>query len=904
VKKSVLIIVENLPVPFDMRVWKEASALQASGYNVTVLCPRGKGYRRGHEVIDGIHIYRHPMPAEGKSPLGYVREYTSALFWEFLYTWWIYFRRGFHVIQGCNPPDDIVLIALPFKILGVKYIFDHHDAIPELYLSKYGRQGFFYRIQVWLEKLTYRFSDIVMSTNSTYRGLAITRGGLDPEDVFIVRNGPELSFKAVQPNPTLKYGKAHLVGYVGTMNTQEGLDILLNVAFHIKNLGRRDVHFTCIGGGPMLSDLRAMVVDKDLSDMVNFTGRIPDNQLREILSTADVCVNPDKPCKMNDISTMIKIMEYMALGKPIVQFTSKEGRFSASEASLYAAHENQVPDFAAKILWLLDNPGERQKMGEFGRRRVEEELAWEYSVENLLAAYQRALGTGQSAKRVFAPARRTANSTIKASQAEYSPTTATQLLADLFRCPEDVANFTLRGDLSQESGYFRFGSDVICYGQCSSGFPAKSVTDQLHDASEHVVTNGSSVELSFNPVQVVNSLRCERYVTNSTNGDGPLPGNKVLRSVYYAMRPAMSVATRKHFQRLYFLGRDKRPFPAWPVDRTVENVFEQLLVLAMKSRELKKVPFIWFWPEGAPSCTILTHDVETSKGIDYCPQLMDLTDSFGIKSSFQIVPEKRYAVGESFLKTIRDRGFEINVHDLNHDGRLFSDRQQFLRRAERINRYAKQFGALGFRSAVMYRNTDWHQALDVSYDMSIPNVAHLDPQRGGCCTVLPFFVGKILELPVTTTQDYTLFHIMSDYSIRLWKQQISLIRQKHGLISFIIHPDYIIDDKARDVYAELLRYLSDLRAQKETWITLPREVDIWWRLRSNMKLVNVAGSWRIEGMGSERARLAYAVLDNDSVSYELAPVTEEIGTQHLPNHIVDSKQLAKTDVRLPEISPV
>jgi glycosyltransferase involved in cell wall biosynthesis len=390
-KRKVLIIVENLPVPFDSRVWKEALSLEKAGYEVTVLCPRGKGYTQGYEALDGIRIYRHPMPKDGNSPLGYLWEYGCALFWEFFYSWWIFLRHGFHVIQGCNPPDDIFLIALPFKLFGVKYIFDHHDANPELYFSKYEKAGFFYKVQVWLESLTYRLSDVVMATNGSYKDLAISRGGLNPEDVFVVRNGPDLeTFKAVSPITSLKHSKPYLVGYVGTMSIQEGLDILLDVALHLKTMGRHDIHFTCIGGGPGLAGLRKMVQEKDLADMVDFTGRIPDRQLLEILSTADVCVNPDKPCQMNDISTMIKIMEYMALGKPIVQFDLKEGKFSAKEASLYSDNGNQVADFAAKILWLLENPAERKRMGEFGRTRVEEELAWKYSVANLLAAYQRA----------------------------------------------------------------------------------------------------------------------------------------------------------------------------------------------------------------------------------------------------------------------------------------------------------------------------------------------------------------------------------------------------------------------------------------------------------------------------------------------------------------------------------
>lgn len=390
-KKKILIIVENIPVPFDTRVWKEATSLQTNGYEVTVLCPRAKGCSAPYELLENVHIYRHPTAKEGNSPFGYLFEYGYALFWEFFYTAWIFLRRGFRVIQGCNPPDDIFLVALPYKLFGIKYIFDHHDASPELYLSKYEKTGAFYKIQVLLEKLTYRFSDVVMATNCSYKNLAETRGGLAPEDVFVVRNGPDLeTFKPVPPNPALKYGRPFLVGYVGTMSVQEGLDILLEVALHIKNLGRTDIHFTCIGGGPGLPALRQMVVDKNLQDTVNFTGRVSDADLLEILSTADVCVNPDKPCEMNDISTMIKIMEYMALGKPIVQFDLKEGRYSAQDASLYSDTKNQIPDFARNILWLVDHPEERKRMGELGRKRIENELAWDYSVKNLLAAYERA----------------------------------------------------------------------------------------------------------------------------------------------------------------------------------------------------------------------------------------------------------------------------------------------------------------------------------------------------------------------------------------------------------------------------------------------------------------------------------------------------------------------------------
>jgi glycosyltransferase involved in cell wall biosynthesis len=389
--RKLLIVVENMPVPFDSRVWKEARALQQHGYQVSVLSPRGHGCWRIHEVMDGVHIYRHPTPAEGNSPLGYLWEYACALCWEFLFSWWIFLARGFHVIQGCNPPDDIFLVALPFRLFGVRYIFDHHDANPELYLSKYERKDILYRIQLWLERMTYRASDIVIATNGSYRELAMVRGGHAPDDIFVVRNGPDLeTFRPVPPDPDLKYRKNFLVGYVGTMSIQDGLDILLKVAANIKASGREDVHFTCVGGGPGLVQLRQMVKEMKLEDCVDFPGRVSDEHLLRVLSTADVCVNPDKPCTMNDISTMIKIMEYMALGKPIVQFDLREGRSSAGQASLYARADMGVEDFAAKILWLLDHPEERARMGEVGRARVENQLAWQFSVPHLLSAYERA----------------------------------------------------------------------------------------------------------------------------------------------------------------------------------------------------------------------------------------------------------------------------------------------------------------------------------------------------------------------------------------------------------------------------------------------------------------------------------------------------------------------------------
>jgi hypothetical protein len=291
-------------------------------------------------------------------------------------------------------------------------------------------------------------------------------------------------------------------------------------------------------------------------------------------------------------------------------------------------------------------------------------------------------------------------------------------------------------------------------------------------------------------------------------------------------------------------------------------MLHQLLALSIKARNVKEVPFIWFWPKGASSCAVVTHDVETAAGRDFCTQLMDLNDSFGIKSAFQIIPEKRYPVPQSLLESMRERGFEVNVHDLTHDGHLMEDFEEFRRQAVQINAYGRHFGAKGFRSGMLYRNLDWFDALEFSYDMSVPNMGHLDAQRGGCCTVFPFFTGKLLEIPVTMTQDYSLFHILRKYSIDLWKQQIEIIMGKHGLMNFIVHPDYIMEARERAVYEGLLGYLRHLKLDKTVWVTTPGDVDHWWRQRADMRLIEDACGWRIEGPGKEQARIGYAHEEN------------------------------------------
>jgi hypothetical protein len=448
-------------------------------------------------------------------------------------------------------------------------------------------------------------------------------------------------------------------------------------------------------------------------------------------------------------------------------------------------------------------------------------------------------------------------------------------LSDYYRVPESFLGRIVASDSSAVDGFFRFGSDTICYGQSSSGVSTKIQNSVHYDALKSTQVTRSEVRLPFDSATIIENLRREHYVKKLVPGREKLVTREWTLKAYYFIREALPVSIRRHMQRAYFSDWRTRTFPAWPVDFTVDTIHERLLRLSMTAAGQQRVPFIWFWPNGAPNCVILTHDVETSAGRDFTPHLMGVDESWHFRASFQVIPEKRYEVPDEFVQEIRHRGFEFNIHDLNHDGHLYQERDEFLRRAKKINEYGRRYNAHGFRAGAMYRNLDWYDAYEFSYDMSVPNVAHLEPKRGGCCTVFPFFVGKILELPLTTSQDYSVFHILNDYSIELWKRQIDLIRKRNGLMSFLAHPDYLIASRNRKVYEMLLDYLRQLVVQEKAWAALPGEVDHWWRARSQMKLVENGNSWEIVGPEAERARVAFAIVDGDRLVYEVKPARDQ-----------------------------
>ncbi|MBX2962037.1 MAG: glycosyltransferase family 4 protein [Cyclobacteriaceae bacterium] len=388
--KHILIIVENLPLPFDRRVWQEANTLKHNGAYVSIICPKMKGYTKTFESIDGIDIYRHPLPHEARGATGYLIEYTVALFWEIFLAIKIYRKRKFHVIQGCNPPDLIFIVALLFKLFKVKYVFDHHDINPELYLAKFNRKDILYKLMVLLERLTFKTADFSIATNGSYKEIAIVRGKMNPDAVTIVRSGPSLDrLKIMDGRVEYKRGRKFLVGYVGVIGQQEGLDLLIECVRIIKER-RDDIQFAIIGGGTELENIKHLAISTGVDSHIDFYGRIDDEMLLHILNTCDICVNPDRPTEMNNLSTMNKIMEYMALKKPIVQFNLKEGRVSAEQASFYA-RPNDVEDFAEKIMLLADNPLMREEMGAFGYHRVKNQLSWDIESIKLVEFYKNVL---------------------------------------------------------------------------------------------------------------------------------------------------------------------------------------------------------------------------------------------------------------------------------------------------------------------------------------------------------------------------------------------------------------------------------------------------------------------------------------------------------------------------------
>ena len=388
--KGILIIVENLPVPFDRRVWQEATALRAAGYPVSVICPTGKGHDAAYEEIDGIHIYRHPLPIEASGAVGFLIEYSAALFWEFVLSLRVRRRHGFDAIHACNPPDLIFLVGLFHKFLfGRKFLFDHHDISPELFEAKFDRRGVLHWLLGIFEKLTFRAADVGIATNETFRQIAIKRGGMRADRVWVVRSFPDLGrFQRRDPDPRHKKGREHLIGYVGIMARQDGVDNLVRGMAHIvQQQGRSDIQCQIIGDGPELSNLIALADELGVSEYIDFPGYVSGEDLLTRLSTLDVGVIPDPYNSYNDKISMNKVFEYLALGIPTVMYDLEEGRVAAGEAARVAS-EHSPEGLATVITELTDDPEARRHMSDWGRAHAAENFSWDKEKHALLEAYE------------------------------------------------------------------------------------------------------------------------------------------------------------------------------------------------------------------------------------------------------------------------------------------------------------------------------------------------------------------------------------------------------------------------------------------------------------------------------------------------------------------------------------
>ncbi len=391
-KPAVLIVVENLPVPLDRRVWQESCALRDAGYEVVVICPRMRGHTAAYEHLEGIHIHRHWISEEAGGLLGFLGEYASALWGEWWLAWKVWRRHRFRVIHLCNPPDLLFLVAWPFKLLfGVRVIYDIHDVWPEFFEAKFQRRGLFYWGVRAAERLTYALADVALATNQSVRDVALDRGGKQPWEVFIVRTAPKIASGRFAPDPALKKGRRHLVGYVGVMGNADGVVHLIEAAHHIvQTRGRSDVRFLLMGTGAEHENLVRRRDELGLGDCVDLPGRVSNEFLFTALQTIDVGVACDPINAYNDHCTMNKTLEYMAFAKPQVLFDVREGRFSAGEAARYVPETSAVR-LGDAILELLDDPAARERMGRLGLERIQTELGWDRSVAQLLRAYEVAL---------------------------------------------------------------------------------------------------------------------------------------------------------------------------------------------------------------------------------------------------------------------------------------------------------------------------------------------------------------------------------------------------------------------------------------------------------------------------------------------------------------------------------
>lgn len=881
--------------PEDPLVRRTAEAAARAGCEYHVICSLAGGQAK-EEVVDGVFVHRIRLKGRNGSPVGRISGFAFgsmlALWFRFavaaLFTLTRLQRRfRFDVVHVHNLPDFLVFSAACAKFMGAKVILHVQDVTPELLAAK--ATGIVGKLGVWLATLQERastwFADHVITVGWPMERILLQRG-VSSQKLSIVLNSADPSIfpaeKRSEPflgTPT--EARPLVLMYHGTCAERNGLDIGI-AAFAIARSQAPHLHMCVRGAGEALPRLTKLAQELGVKHNVTFVPRGPLESLADFIVAGDIGIIPYRSNEFMQLVLPTKAYEYSWMHRPIIVADTVAVRSMFQPGSVKLCKPEDADSFAGAIVDLYRHPEQRAELVERAARDYEE-FRWEKCAQHYVEVLRRLVGTGQTERQEI-------NEGPFVDQ-QGNPSSAKGLL----HC-DGRAEMWLVEEAVQEKCACALGhsnephlSDIVGERgvKKAAGFAARSLVSKrlterfripermvpfdvaLPEGGNHFAfatkRNCAEAERPLDdPDREINRLLMEEYVTPEFS-----PAfTDIVRQVYYHLRPYLANGIRERLQRLYFKGWEKIGFPSWPVDVSVERMLETILLTVMADGQDASIPFIWFWPDGYDSCAIVTHDVETDKGRKFCHSLMDIDDRYGIKSSFQVVPEGRYEVPASMIEEMRRRGFEVNIHDLNHDGMLYSSRQCFRRRVKKINEYGKKYGASGFRAGVMYRVPEWYHDLDFEYDMSIPNVSHLEPQRGGCCTVFPYFIGNVLELPLTTSQDYTLVHILREKSIALWDRQISAIKDQHGLISLLSHPDYVEEKHAQSIYIDALARLEALRREEQVWVPTPCEVNRWWRNRSKLNLEPDGESWKIVGPGSERASIAFASITDAGVIYE------------------------------------
>jgi len=840
----------------DNRILRYSETLQKEGHNVDVIA-LSNDKTLGNQVVNGVNVFRlqHRTRRE-KAAMSYVLMILLFFWRAMLCLIKLQMRKKYDVVHVHSVPEFLVFTAWFPKIAGAKIILDIHDILPEFYASKFGctERALGFRFLLRVEKLSCAFADHVIISNDLWEEKLVRRAVPASKCTTIINYPDRTTF--VRRGRTRADDGKFIVTYPGSINWHQGIDLVIK-AFSVLKDRMPEAEFHLYGSGPSLDSLIKLAKDLGVENTVLFKGNRTLREIAGIIENSDLGVVPKRNDPFGDQAFSTKIMEFMAMGVPVVVSETTIDRYYFDSSIVKFFNPGDENSLAEALLEVMTDRSLRSQLVANANEFMERNY-WEVNKHKYFDII------GKLVPESVEPREKQLPLPAEEMLAEQND----RLLEEYYRSRAGELRLSARRATSSPPRFFKFGK-LTCFGKYSESVKGEESSD-CPDAS-HSITRGidGSMAVPFEPSEVAYNLRREKYSKESPRGRAGF--DKAIVSAYYLIRPLLPVSVRKHLQKMRLRGWQSIEFPSWPVDHTVDSLCQELLLQCMRNQGIEKVPFIWFWPNGAPSCAVMTHDVETSAGRDLCDAVMDMDDAYDIKASFQVVPEVRYRVLPSYIEGIWRRGFEVAVQDLNHDGRLFSDRELFVERSKKINRYGRNYKASGFRAAVLYRNQDWYEDLDFEYDMSVPNVAHLDPQRGGCCTVMPYFVGNKVELPVTMTQDYPLFHNLKDYSLDLWNRQMELVMRQHGLISYIIHPDYIIDKRGRDVFEALLARLAGLRKETGLWIALPRDVTRWWKQRNAMRIVGSGSNLHIEGEGSERARIAYASERNGRVVLELEP---------------------------------